>query len=81
METTNIENLLFEKLETIKESKSILDSIYYDDNSQINDYIENLTEEQSIQVLKNACLFAYKKGCFNIIESEVISKSIRTLSK
>ena len=81
METTNIENLLFEKLETIKESKSILDSIYYDDNSQINDYIENLTEDQSVQVLINACLFAYKKGCFNIIESEVISKSIRTLSK
>lgn len=81
METTNIENLLFEKLETMKESKSILDSIYYDDDLQINDYIDNLTEEQSIQVLKNACLFAYKKGCFNIIESEVISKSIRILSK
>ena len=81
METTNIENLLFEKLETIKESKSILDSIFYDDDSQVNEYIENLTEDQSIQVLKNACLFAYKKGCFNIIESEVISKSIRTLSK
>ncbi len=43
METTNIENLLFEKLETIKESKSILDSIYYDDDSQVSEYIENLT--------------------------------------
>jgi hypothetical protein len=81
METPNIENLLFEKLESMKDSKSILDSIYYDDDIQINNYIENLTEEQSIEVLKNACLFAFKKGCFNLIESELISKSVRNLSK
>jgi len=81
METPNIENLLFEKLESMKDSKSILDSIYYDDDTQINTYIDNLTEEQSIGVLKNACLLAFKKGCFNLIESELISKSIRNLSK
>jgi hypothetical protein len=81
METANIENLLLEKLESMKDSKSILDSIYYDDDAQINTYIDNLTEEQSIGVLKNACLFAFKKGCFNLIESELISKSIRNLSK
>jgi hypothetical protein len=48
METANIENLLLEKLESMKDSKSILDSIYYDDDTQINTYIENLTENYYI---------------------------------
>lgn len=41
--------------------------------------IENLNKEQSIYFLVEATKYAFSKGAYNITESELISKSIRTL--
>ena len=81
MEQSEIENLIVNKLSEINNSKNVLNSIYYDDESQLEEYIENMTSSQALLNLINSSKMAFNKGCFNLIESEIISKSIRILSK
>ena len=59
----------------------LLDSIYYYNNEEIDSFIENMTEEQALYVLIQSSKYAYNKNILNITESELISKSIRILSK
>lgn len=46
---------------------------------ELESLIKNLNREQSIYFLSEAVKFAYSKGAYNITETELISKSIRTL--
>jgi GTP:adenosylcobinamide-phosphate guanylyltransferase len=45
----------------------------------IDNLIDNLTEEQAKFMLIRAVQMAYKNGLYSLTESEVISKSLRTL--
>ena len=45
----------------------------------IENLIDNLTEEQAKFMLIRAVQMAYKNGLYSLTESELISKSLRTL--
>jgi hypothetical protein len=45
----------------------------------IDNLIDNLTEEQAKFMLIRAVQMAYKNGLYSLTESEIISKSLRTL--
>ena len=45
----------------------------------IENLIDNLTEEQSKFMLIRAIQMAYKNGIYSLTESEIVSKSLRTL--
>ena len=45
----------------------------------IDNLIDNLTDEQAKFMLIRAVQMAYKNGLYSLTESEVISKSLRTL--
>ena len=45
----------------------------------IDNLIDTLTEEQAKFMLIRAVQMAYKNGLYSLTESEVISKSLRTL--
>ena len=45
----------------------------------IENLIDNLTEEQSKFMLIRAVQMAYKNGIYSLTESEIVSKSLRTL--
>jgi len=40
-----------------------------------------MTPEQSIYVITQAASYGFKRGIFNLQESEVLSKSLRTLNQ
>ena len=46
----------------------------------ISDLIDNLNQEQALVILTKAIDSAYEKGVYNMIESEILSKSIRILT-
>ena len=45
----------------------------------IENLIDNLTEEQSKFMLIRAVQMAYKNGIYSLTESEIVSKSLRTI--
>jgi hypothetical protein len=45
----------------------------------IENLIDNLTEEQSKFMLIRAVQMAYKNGLYSLTESEIVSKSLRML--
>lgn len=45
----------------------------------IDNLIDNLTEEQSKFMLIRAVQMAYKNGLYSLTESEIVSKSLRVL--
>ena len=59
----------------------VLGSIYYHNNEEIDSFIDGMTEEQALYVLIQSSKYSHSKNIFNMIESELISKSIRLLSK
>ena len=66
------------------EEKQILGTLFENINyysvSDLDNFINNLTKEQSQYCMNVAIEYAIKKGIFNIVETEIISKSIRKLS-
>ena len=43
----------------------------------IDNLIDNMTEEQAKYMIMKSIQFAYKRGVFTLTESEIISKSLR----
>jgi|688.fasta_scaffold582695_2 hypothetical protein len=58
---------------------SLFDSIDYTSNEQINTFIDNMTEEQAIYCIEQAIHSCHSRGSFTLLESEVISKSLRRI--
>jgi hypothetical protein len=58
---------------------SLFDSIDYTSNEQINTFIDNMTEEQAIYCIEQAIYSCHSRGSFTLLESEVISKSLRRI--
>jgi hypothetical protein len=59
---------------------TIFDSITYYKSSDLDNFMLNLTSEQALYCLLQACQSAYKRNVFTIVESELLSKSIRKLT-
>lgn len=69
------------KINELTSEKVILDLIHYNTNDELNELLNNMTEEHSLLVIKQSIKIAYKRGAFNLEESEIISKCLRILNK
>ena len=75
-----MENTDYEEKITKKDSKivgSLFDSIDYTSKEQIDTFIDNMTEEQALYCIEQAIHSCHSRGAFTLLESEVISKSLR----
>jgi hypothetical protein len=59
----------------------LFDHIQINESEHLDSFIDNLSQEQSLFIVKIALEHAHKKGIFSINETEVISKSIRILNR
>ena len=59
----------------------LFNSIPYYDQEHINSVIDEMTKEQAIFFTSQAIHYSFSQGIFNLLESEIISKSIRKLSQ
>jgi hypothetical protein len=59
----------------------LFESINYYKLEDYEKFVEQLTQEQALYVVTQACLLGFKRGIFNLQEVEVLSKSIRLLTK
>lgn len=60
---------------------TLFDSINYYKIEDLNKFIDELTPEQSIYVITQAVSYGFKRGIFNLQESEVLSKSLRVFNQ
>lgn len=75
------EQELKNELENLQPKVVLFDSFQFNTNEDVNYFINNLTTEDSNNCIIQAIVSAYKRGAFTMIESEVISKSLRILNK
>jgi hypothetical protein len=59
----------------------LFNSIPYYSQEHINSVIDEMTKEQAIFFASQAIQYSFSQGAFNLLESEIISKSIRKLSE
>jgi hypothetical protein len=58
---------------------AIFETMFYYSMEDLEKFISSINNEQAIYSIIEAVKIAHKRGAFNIIESEVVSKSIRIL--
>ena len=79
MEHEKLESEIIEKLNELNSKGVLFDSINYSSNEQLNSFLDNLTREQAIYCLIEACKSAYSRGSFRLDESEAISRALRVI--
>ena len=75
-----MENLLQDNENNKLPIGQLFDSINYYNIEDLDKFISNLNNEPSLYCLIQSVQYAHSKNLFSLEESEVISKSIRTLS-
>ena len=81
MEHDELLTQIQDKVSEINSDKNIFNAIFYNSNEELNIFIDTMSHEQAIFCLIEACKKSYERGSFNMIESEIVSKSIRILEK
>ena len=76
-----LKNEILNELSNFNSSGILFDSIEYKSSEGLESFIDEMTNEQAHICIVEAIKFAYSKGCFNLQESEVISKSLRVFNK
>lgn len=56
---------------------SLFDSINYYNNSDLDKFTNEMSSEQALYCIIQACHAAYERKCFSMVESEVLSKALR----
>jgi hypothetical protein len=70
-----------DNLSEINEPLGVLfDNINFYKNDDLDKFMTNLTYEQALYCLIQACQSAYKRNAYSILESELLSKSLRKIS-
>lgn len=59
---------------------NVFNSVYFYNQNQISEVIENIDLPQSIFFITQALQHAFSNGNFSLHESEIISKSLRILN-
>jgi hypothetical protein len=78
------EEVIKEQKEVTQESTPkavLLGAISYTDQADYEKFLENLDVNQSIFVLIASANFAQSRGAFNLEESELIARAIKTIKK
>jgi hypothetical protein len=60
-------------------SGKLFDSMIYNSQDTLNNFIDNLSKEQANQIIIEAVKSAHSRGVFSLQESELVSKSLRLL--
>jgi spore coat polysaccharide biosynthesis predicted glycosyltransferase SpsG len=81
MEHENLEQELIKKLNEMDSKGVLFDSINYNSNEQLDSFLNNLTKEQAIYCLVEACKSAYSRGSFKLDESEALSRALRVIGE
>ena len=81
LEEEVLKNQILDELSNFNSSGILFDTIEYKSSEGLESFIGEMTTEQAQVCIIEAIKFAYSKGCFNLQESEVVSKSIRIISK
>jgi hypothetical protein len=76
---TELEKELQEKLEELSPMGTLFDTITYYSVENLDQFLENMNQQQAIYCLTEAVKAAYRRGSFRLEESEAISKAIRVL--
>ena len=58
----------------------LFDSINYYSVDELDMFISNLTHEQSMYCIIQACQAAFRRNIFTMVESEVLSKALRKIT-
>jgi hypothetical protein len=58
----------------------LFDSISYYGEKDVEKFIDSMLPEQAFYAITQALNFAHSKNVFSLMESEVVSKSLRVLS-
>ncbi len=64
----------------INNTTKLFDFLQCNSTDELDKLINSIEKEQSLFYLTQAVKSAYKRGCFTLEESEIISKSLRVLS-
>jgi len=59
----------------------LFESIAIYDQSAVSQFVDNMIPEQAFYIITQAIQMAYSKNIFTLQESEILSKSLRTLTK
>lgn len=81
MEHEKLEQELVKKLNELESKGVLFDTINYNSNEQLNSFLDNLTKEQAIYCLVEACKSAYNRGSFKLDESEALSRALRVIGE
>ena len=65
----------------IEQGEFLFESIRYQSPEDVEKFIESIDAAQSFYVITKALEMAYSKGVYSLQESEILSKSIRILTK
>ena len=71
---------LMDKLNDLSPIGSLFGTIHYDTNKDLNSFVSNLNQEQSLYCIIESIRYIQSKGLFTLEESECLSKSIRIIS-
>ena len=78
---TKLKKQIEDKIDGLTNQGSLFNSINYQNSEVLEQFIFNLTYEQSLYVLSEAIKYAHVHGVFNLVESEILSKAIRNINK
>lgn len=81
LEEDKLKSEIINELNNLNDSGTLFNSIEYRSSDGLNDFISNLNDEQAKLCLIEAVKYSFLRGVYSLEESEVLSKSLRILSK
>jgi hypothetical protein len=84
MEHSNEEQFkdeLKNKINNLSPETVLFDAFQFNTNEDLEYFILNFTKEDANNCIIQSLVAAYKRGAFTLVESEIISKSLRMLDK
>jgi hypothetical protein len=61
----------------MEDQNFLFDAIRYKSPKDVENFIESINKEQSLYVITKAIEMAYSRGVYSMVESEILSKSLR----
>ena len=81
LEEDKLKSEIINELNNLNDGGVLFNSIEYRSLDGLNDFISSLTDEQAKLCLIEAVKYSFLRGVYSLEESEVLSKSLRILSK
>ena len=81
LEEDKLKSEIIDELNNLTDGGVLFNSIEYKSLSGFEDFISNMSDEQAKLCLIEAVKYSFSRGLYTLEESEVLSKSLRILSK